>query len=574
MPSSCTCRRHRPARSRSSRERRCWSLCARRIRALRQHPAVQRRCACSGRVRCAATSERAVGLLEERAGVMCGVVVGLKVGDCPPRYTGCFTLHMGVLLHRTQSTHSSALHKGGQKLLHGHGGFHFFARDTTSVAATACCPPHQYLHQPRRRRFNARISTAATKSTLHSRPQITAKFIGATTVYCCCANAARAWLRVLTALRDRKTPVQILVMGDSMLAGHGGYAKVFVESLNSQLGFFSVRLINIARGGTSTEAALAVLPALLDESLGPSDHGNTIEPPTILLMDYSINDGCQPKDPSGARLRAALESQIRWLLSNRPSLALLRVESYYSKAAKDLCSNTLNRDYAPITSHYSIPHFIYSKAVKAGQYEAAWSKGCGLRTFDARCSAHPPWETHELISYALTRSFVLFATAFSGGGGPGQAAGCNGGAQWPLERGSDCLAAASSSSSSSFSECGNKQLPPPISPAALLKELSVCTHPKTAYRAHAAFAASSSSTTTKPPLPVVFRGDWKLYEDRAGKPGWITTGPTRSTIEFNLTFGAQPSLAFSYLISHDPSYGDVLIRMRNMYVIFRVGLRR
>ena len=428
-------------------------------------------------------------------------------------------------------------------------------------------PPSPAAHH-----INTSISLAAAASTLASLPQPpkarsildlkSPQNLLEHGLLLPCQRAA--WLRVLTALRDRKTPVQILVMGDSMLAGHGGYAKVFVESLNSQLGFFSVRLINIARGGTSTEAALAVLPALLDESLAPSDHGNTIEPPTILLMDYSINDGCQPKDPSGARLRAALESQIRWLLSNRPSLALLRVESYYSKAAKDLCSNTLNRDYAPITSHYSIPHFIYSKAVKAGQYEAGWSKGCGLRTFDARCSAHPPWETHELISYALTRSFVLFATAFSGGGGPGQAAGCNGGAQWPLERGSNCLAAASSSSSSSFSECGNKQLPPPISPAALLKELSVCTHPKTAYRAHAAFAASSSSATTKPSLPVVFRGDWKLYEDRAGKPGWITTGPTRSTIEFNLTFGAQPSLAFSYLISHDPSYGDVLIRMRNV----------
>ena len=38
----------------------------------------------------------------------------------------------------------------------------------------------------------------------------------------------------------------------------------------------------------------------------------------------------------------------------------------------------------------------------------------------------------------------------------------------------------------------------------------------------------------------VLEGNWSLYEDRPGKPGFITTGPVNSTIDFDVSFGAVP----------------------------------
>jgi hypothetical protein len=42
-------------------------------------------------------------------------------------------------------------------------------------------------------------------------------------------------------------------------------------------------------------------------------------------------------------------------------------------------------------------------------------------------------------------------------------------------------------------------------------------------------------------------GDWQLGEDSPYKPGWIATKPG-STIEFDLSFGALPKLALTYLM--------------------------
>ena len=44
--------------------------------------------------------------------------------------------------------------------------------------------------------------------------------------------------------------------------------------------------------------------------------------------------------------------------------------------------------------------------------------------------------------------------------------------------------------------------------------------------------------------PNVSRGNWTLYADRSGKPGFISTGPHGSQLEFWLRFGAQPRLGF------------------------------
>lgn len=62
-----------------------------------------------------------------------------------------------------------------------------------------------------------------------------------------------------------------------------------------------------------------------------------------------------------------------------------------------------------------------------------------------------------------------------------------------------------------------------------------------------------------------------LYEDRPGKPGWISTGPAGSTIDFEVRFGARPLLAVSYLSSWDAAFGDVIVRMRKVYPTVRTN---
>jgi hypothetical protein len=48
----------------------------------------------------------------------------------------------------------------------------------------------------------------------------------------------------------------------------------------------------------------------------------------------------------------------------------------------------------------------------------------------------------------------------------------------------------------------------------------------------------------------VTNGNWKLFEDRKGKPGWIATEP-ESTIEFDLSFSSPPSMTLMYLQGYE-----------------------
>ena len=197
----------------------------------------------------------------------------------------------------------------------------------------------------------------------------------------------------------------------------------------------------------------------------------------------------------------------------------------------------------------------------------------------------------------------------SGGGGSSGGGRSEGGGAcelaWPSDGRSRCAGADTLAA-----------LPPALSRAALLQELAVCTAPRSYFSADAASRAASapkalaaarplaaagrplrtraaavaaaagrrhvasvgmrgaspastaatSSTAAAAAaasaLPRLYRGNWTLYADRPGKPGWISTGPSGSTLEFDVRFGARPALALSYLSSHDATFGEVLVRMR------------
>ncbi len=70
----------------------------------------------------------------------------------------------------------------------------------------------------------------------------------------------------------------------------------------------------------------------------------------------------------------------------------------------------------------------------------------------------------------------------------------------------------------------------------------------------------------KSSTPSDVLGNWRLFEDRHGKPGWIAT-EVGQKIVFNVTFGQTPSLAISYMRSYS-LFGSAEFRLNgNSYTI-------
>ncbi|KAJ1627989.1 hypothetical protein T492DRAFT_875918 [Pavlovales sp. CCMP2436] len=82
----------------------------------------------------------------------------------------------------------------------------------------------------------------------------------------------------------------------------------------------AVDYVNLATGGSTTTGTLSVLPALVVPLLG-----GALPMPTLLLLDFSINDLF---DAPGATLLPSLESMVRYLLRAFPATAIVLVESY------------------------------------------------------------------------------------------------------------------------------------------------------------------------------------------------------------------------------------------------------
>jgi len=87
-------------------------------------------------------------------------------------------------------------------------------------------------------------------------------------------------------------------------------------------------------------------------------------------------------------------------------------------------------------------------------------------------------------------------------------------------------------------------------PVAELAELTTCKKPLTVYSAR-------NVSTAKPQMTA---GDFRLYEDRAGKPGWIASQPG-SCMKFPLTFGQDPRFAVTYLKSY-LNISNVQVKLR------------
>jgi hypothetical protein len=73
-----------------------------------------------------------------------------------------------------------------------------------------------------------------------------------------------------------------------------------------------------------------------------------------------------------------------------------------------------------------------------------------------------------------------------------------------------------------------------------------CKRPSTYFSGLALFGNASAYAASG----ITTKGDWRLFEDREGKPGWIST-VFGSTITFPVTFGPNPRLMITYLRSYE-----------------------
>ena len=261
---------------------------------------------------------------------------------------------------------------------------------------------------------------------------------------------------------------------------------------------------NRAQGGTTTLSALPLLDTILREGAD------------LLLVDYSVNDAfaidtsgkAKARDHSRMQMGAATEALVRHMLARYPRTALLLVDAY--------CHETpLQQQKAAIARHYRIPYFAFEPF--QGHH---WESGC-KRAWGPRGLAHPNASTHEHIANKLA-AWWQQKVAYDG------------------KVHADLPSTIADLSATATSANGN--LPGPLRKESL--QLLPC-------RTITMYDAMRRDATGWE-VPNVARGNWTRYADRSGKPGFISTGPHGSQLEFWLRFGARPRLVLLY----DRSYRD------------------
>lgn len=477
-----------------------------------------------------------------------------------------------------------------------------------------------------------------------------------------------AWTGVLRGLVGAESPppsgvttapssapeLRVLVLGGSMLAGGCcddrieprwsptcTYAKRFVDALARNYRRMTatgvpgalprIEYQSLATGGTTSEGVLPSLPAMI----GRFGEDAAAGMPTLLLVDYSVNDAWEVGMGGQPRLAAAVEAFLRYMLQSHPRIALILAETYAGRDAHT--PNPIPGAYG-MAARYGVPHMRYALAVR--DWSLAWGLHCGLPgpsvaeadgaaaataaalASDSRpvvpvaprggheCSPHPSWTTHQLIADVALYTTISLLVELCAAPPPSSAAG---GAAVAAGSGGGGLAHGGWNSEPLGSGPGEGvRLPPPASSVELLSQTEVCERPSAAFSAAELFgrqrrvagvgagtpgaaggntgAPTIAGSPSSPDLnavgtgapaaadmPVaagpgsavesgvrVTAGNWTLYEDRRNKPGWITSGPVLSTLEFRLAFGARPRITLAYLRGYDEALGTVELSMRDV----------
>lgn len=288
--------------------------------------------------------------------------------------------------------------------------------------------------------------------------------------------------------------------------------------LQSYFGENRVEVTNLARGGTQSEVALGSLYSLL---------GAIEQKPDILISDYSVNDMYEFGGNTG-HTSAIRRDEDDYEKAVAISESLIR--GIHEVLGDD--SGTKSADSVPLMHIMMLsncPICTMGSSTLNAMKDIAISENIGL--IDLRHlvgeagqqwpwvgTTHPTFATHQVVSDIL--SFALFKKGFR-------------------------------------MDCHDHILTSSAAKPELVADLPRCMRPISNYDANSLFSSNSAdgiSTSTK--------GDFKLIEDRAGKPGWISEKKD-STITFEISFGEVPSLMIMYLRSYE-QMGDFTISMNNI----------
>ena len=190
-----------------------------------------------------------------------------------------------------------------------------------------------------------------------------------------------------------------------------------------------------------------------------------------------------------------------------------------------------NYNVSVIDYHHLVRHDIHSLTNSDEELDMR------AKYWHATDFKHPEWPTHQLIAYVIAYS-------------------------WELERLRACQFISDRkmigdvdlihTALHSWIPYHQGHMPHHISKNEYWNRYQTCSQPISFYSARSHFNASNFFHGDKHDSGVrVTSGNWTLYEDKVGKPGWITTGPKGSTIEFDVKFGNGARLVIGYLKSYE-----------------------
>jgi len=249
----------------------------------------------------------------------------------------------------------------------------------------------------------------------------------------------------------------------------------------------SIRLLNFAQGGTTSSVILGGIGALLVGEASKAD---------IIFVDTLVNDAHESRmwgnsgsiqvSEGSSFLAVSYEALLRSLFELCPHASVIPLLS----ACGPACASA-RVPHVAVARHYKLPVVDISHSSLPG-WVTNWKK------------MHPPWQVHQVIADMLA---ILCART------------------WSMD--------------SIHTLWTSQALGLPMSHQRDLDKFPTCLSPLSAY-------ISNDPNSSR---PRVISGDWKLYEDRRGKPGWISQ-EANSCLRFPLQFGIAPRLAVTFLRSY------------------------
>ena len=367
----------------------------------------------------------------------------------------------------------------------------------------------------------------------------------------------RAYSALVRAFASAKRRVRTVIVGGSVTHGtscedreHGlketecAYAARFGTYLRCHYAHKQIHVLNRARGGVTSAAALPLLPAMLriydDDAVQEADAD-------WLLVDFSSNDAAfgyyygatnfsRSDSLETSPVAAATEVMLRYLIAEHPSLPILVIESTCH-------SHATRHAHERAARQYGVPFLAYADALSNG---TACSKAWHLA---GHSHVHPTWETHAVLAEMLAQWWRAFSASLL-----------------PTRE-----------SVAPPAKVDDGRLGPYLTSASTRAPFGVCGSPVTVFDAHDTYAArrdrvmdayaayaaaangSRASRRAARDIVEPFGHGWELYEDRPSKPGWITS-TEGATLEFNLTFGAAPRLLLLYEAGYE-GWGEVHLHL-------------